>query len=132
MMGVLSRPRPGQNRRYAYGFASILARNTSQVGYPNHTHFIGQTPGGPAKLWGMTTKERLHKLIDRLPDSPETQRRLAAAEHQLEPNGSARVTKRTKGGGLSFFAIGAGDPTDAARRVSEFVGPAISRRHPAS
>ena len=43
MMGVLSRPRPGQNRRYAYGFASILARNTSQVGYPNHTHFIGQT-----------------------------------------------------------------------------------------
>jgi len=42
-MGVLSRPRPGQNRRYAYGFASTLARNTSQVGYPNHTHFIGQT-----------------------------------------------------------------------------------------
>jgi hypothetical protein len=47
MMGFLSRPRPGQNRRYAYGFASILARNTSRVGYPNHTHFIGQTPS----LW---------------------------------------------------------------------------------
>jgi hypothetical protein len=36
----------------------------------------------------MTTKERLHKLIDRLPDSPETERRLAAAEHDLEPSGS--------------------------------------------
>ena len=46
MMGVLSRPRPGQNRRYAYGFASTLARNTSRVGYPNHTHFIGQTHVG--------------------------------------------------------------------------------------
>jgi len=42
-MEFLSWPRPGQNRRYAYGFASILARNTSRVGYPNHTHFIGQT-----------------------------------------------------------------------------------------
>jgi transposase InsO family protein len=45
MMGVLSWPRPGQNRRYANGFASIPARNTSRIGYPNHTHFIGQTPG---------------------------------------------------------------------------------------
>ncbi len=43
MMGVLSRPRPGQNRRYAYGYASIPARNTSRLDYPNHTHFIGHS-----------------------------------------------------------------------------------------
>jgi hypothetical protein len=37
----------------------------------------------------MATKERLHKLIDELPDgTPETKRRLAAAEHELEPNGA--------------------------------------------
>jgi hypothetical protein len=35
----------------------------------------------------MATKERLHQLIDSLPDTPETARRLAAAEHDLEPNG---------------------------------------------
>ena len=56
MMGVLSRPRPGQNRRYAYGFASTLARNTSRVGYPNHTHFIGQT-----QMWTPTIAIELRK-----------------------------------------------------------------------
>ncbi len=31
-----------------------------------------------------------------------------------------------------FFAIGAGGPPDASRRVEDFVGPAIDRRHPTS
>jgi hypothetical protein len=61
-MGVLSRLRPGQNRRYAYGFASILARNTSQVGYPNHTHFIGQTHPG--------YEPRVRLLRDLTPQNP--------------------------------------------------------------
>jgi len=65
MMGVLSRPRPGQNRRYAYGFASTLARNTSQVGYPNHTHFIGQTHGA---------NRNDHKLLKGTLDSITTAR----------------------------------------------------------
>lgn len=36
----------------------------------------------------MATKEHLHKLIDELPDgTPETERRLEAAKHDLTPNG---------------------------------------------
>ena len=31
-----------------------------------------------------------------------------------------------------FFAIGAGGPPDASRRVEDFVGAAIDRRHPTS
>jgi hypothetical protein len=82
----------------------------------------------------MTTKERLHQLIDSLPDTPETARRLAAAEHDLEPNGSGEPdgAEPKKVGRLSFFGIGEGDPPDASRRVDEFVGRAIDRRHPAS
>ncbi|MGH2832651.1 MAG: hypothetical protein ACRDK2_07740 [Solirubrobacteraceae bacterium] len=35
----------------------------------------------------MATKERLHQLIDELPDDdPETERRLQAAEHDLTPD----------------------------------------------
>lgn len=36
----------------------------------------------------MATKEHLHELIDQLPVSPETERRLAAAEDELVPNGT--------------------------------------------
>ena len=35
-------------------------------------------------------------------------------------------------GALSFFAIGTGGPADASGRVQDFVGAAVSRRHPAS
>jgi hypothetical protein len=82
----------------------------------------------------MTTKERLHKLIDRLPDSPETERRLAAAEHDLEPGGAGNgaVVKAKKRRRLSFSGIGAGDPPYVSERVDEFVGLAIDRRHPRS
>jgi hypothetical protein len=92
------------------------------------------SPGGDARIRGMTTKERLHELIDRLPDSPETERRLAAAEHDLEPSGAGNgaVVKAKKAGRLSFSAIGAGDPPDASERVDEFVARAIDRAHPAS
>jgi Ribbon-helix-helix protein, copG family len=46
-----------------------------------------------------------------------------ALEHELpEP---------ARDGALSFFAIGAGGPKDAAKRAEDFVGRAISRRHPA-
>jgi hypothetical protein len=75
----------------------------------------------------MTTREQVHKLVDALPES------------ELEPvaeilasrgaNGTA-ATGAKKVGRLSFFAIGEGDPPDAARRVDEFVGRAIDRRHP--
>jgi hypothetical protein len=41
----------------------------------------------------MTTKERLHKLIDELPDTPETDQRLAVAEHVLQANGTPEPTK---------------------------------------
>ncbi len=42
----------------------------------------------PARLGGMTTKERVHKLIDSLPDTPETDVWLDAIESDLEPNGA--------------------------------------------
>jgi hypothetical protein len=35
----------------------------------------------------MATKERVIQLIDSLPDTPETESRLDAIEHELEPNG---------------------------------------------
>ena len=35
----------------------------------------------------MATKERLHQLIDSLPDTPEAEHTLEAAEHILESNG---------------------------------------------
>jgi hypothetical protein len=35
----------------------------------------------------MTTKERLHKLIDSMPDTPETELRLEAIVEEIEPNG---------------------------------------------
>jgi hypothetical protein len=46
-----------------------------------------------------------------------------AIEEQLQP---------PQDGALSFFAIGAGDPPDAARHTEDFVVSAIGRRHPAS
>ena len=90
-MGVLSRPRPGQNRRYAYGFASILARNTSRVGYPNHTHFIGQTqpllvqPCQHRGALGPGQRPRRHHRRPRhahpRPRAPAIHRRPTRAEH---------------------------------------------------
>jgi predicted transcriptional regulator len=47
-----------------------------------------------------------------------------AIEEQLPEPGQS--------GTSSFFAIGAGGPSDAAGRVQDFVGPAIGRRHPVS
>jgi hypothetical protein len=35
-------------------------------------------------------------------------------------------------GALSFFAVGAGDPRNAAEHAENFVGAAIGQRHPAS
>jgi hypothetical protein len=43
-----------------------------------------------------------------------------------------RLPEPGENGALSFFAVGAGGPVDASRRVEDFVGPAIGRRHPAS
>jgi len=37
----------------------------------------------------MTTKERLHELIDRLSNSPETELRLDAIAEEIEPNGAS-------------------------------------------
>ena len=35
----------------------------------------------------MATKERIHELIDSLPDTPETEQRLDSVVKELEPNG---------------------------------------------
>lgn len=43
-----------------------------------------------------------------------------------------QLPEPTPDGALSFFAIGPGGPSDASTRVEDFVGPAISARHPAS
>lgn len=45
-------------------------------------------PGLGATIGGMTVKERLHKLIDSLPDTPETEVRLGAIAEEIEPNGT--------------------------------------------
>jgi hypothetical protein len=36
----------------------------------------------------MATKERIHQLVDSLPDTPETELELDDIEHKLEPNGT--------------------------------------------
>ena len=41
----------------------------------------------------MATKEHVIQLIESLPDTPETELRLDAVEHQLEPNGAAEDAK---------------------------------------
>jgi hypothetical protein len=50
------------------------------------------------------------------------------ARHAIE----AQLPELPRDGALSFFAIGAGDPSDASRRAEDFVASAIDRRHPAS
>jgi hypothetical protein len=95
----------------------------------------------------MTAKELVRKHLPRWSEE-QAQRALQAAEpdtggaggSSAAENGAASTVqaKRPKKkqpkkvGRLSFFAIGAGDPPDASRRVDEFVGRAIDRRHPAS
>jgi len=49
------------------------------------------------------------------------------ARHAIE-----RELPEPQNGALSFFAIGAGGPADAAGRAEDFVGKAIDRRHPTS
>lgn len=86
-----------------------------------------------ARILGMTTKDRLHKLVDELSEL-EANDALRILVERLK-NGAAspvQAGRPKKVGRLSFFAIGAGDPPDAARRVDEFVGRAIDRRHPSS
>ena len=40
-----------------------------------------------ATIVGMATKERIHQLVDAMPDSPETDAWLDAIESDLAPNG---------------------------------------------
>jgi len=42
-----------------------------------------------ARMRGMATKERIHQLVDSLPDTPETEQRLDVIEDELEPNGAS-------------------------------------------
>lgn len=37
----------------------------------------------------MATKERIHQLVDSLPDTPETEQQLDAIAEQIEPNGAS-------------------------------------------
>jgi hypothetical protein len=79
----------------------------------------------------MTVKERVIKLIDSLPDTPESERWLKSIAKDLSSTGTSNGTggKAKKVGWLPFFGIGEGDPPDASRRVDEFVGLAIDKRH---
>jgi hypothetical protein len=86
-----------------------------------------------AKILDMTVKERLHKLVDELSEfeADDALRTLIARrKNGTAPSTPAKEPKKV--GRLPFFSIGEGGPPDAARRVDEFVGRAIDRRHPAS
>jgi hypothetical protein len=50
------------------------------------------------------------------------------ARHAIE----RELPEPTPPGALSFFAIGAGGPGNAAEHAEDFIGEAIGRRHPAS
>jgi hypothetical protein len=82
----------------------------------------------------MTVKDRVIKLIDSLPDTPETERRLKSIAKDLSSTDSSNGAgaKATKVGRLSFFGIGEGGPPDASERVDEFVARAIDSAHPSS
>ncbi|MHB1539348.1 MAG: hypothetical protein ACYCUM_10910 [Solirubrobacteraceae bacterium] len=41
----------------------------------------------------MATKERLHRLIDELPDTPDTEGRLEAAERELQGDDTAATAR---------------------------------------
>jgi len=51
----------------------------------------------------MATKERLHKLIDSLPDTPETDLRLDSVVEDLEPNGAGAGEKPIVDGPIPTF-----------------------------
>ena len=86
-----------------------------------------------AKIWGMTIKERLHKLVDELSElEADAALQILIARRNNGAAPSAQAKQPEKVGRLPFFGIGEGGPPDAARRVDEFVGRAIDRRHPAS
>jgi hypothetical protein len=69
-------------------------------------------------------------LDDRL--RREARRRGASIADVTRKALERELPEPAKSGTLSFFALGKGTPPDAAARSDEFVGPAISRRHPAS
>ncbi len=50
------------------------------------------------------------------------------ARHAIE----RELPEPTPPGALSFFAIGAGGPGNAAEHAEDFIGKAIGRRHPTS
>jgi hypothetical protein len=73
-----------------------------------------------------------------LPDSLDARLRHEARRRGVSIADVARgaieqqLPEPASNGTLSFFALGTGDPADAARHAEDFVGPAIDRRHPAS
>ncbi len=88
----------------------------------------------------MATKEHLHELIDRLPDSPETERRLAAAEHELEANGtnedSAKPADHESPSGdaprvdiSAIFNLGASGVSDVSSNVDKYLGDSLWQEH---
>lgn len=83
----------------------------------------------------MTVKERVIKLIDSLPDTPESERWLKSIAKDLSStrtsNGTGSV-KAKKVGRLSFSGIGASDASDVSERFEEYLGRAIDARHPRS
>lgn len=86
-----------------------------------------------ARIHPMTTKERLHELVDELSELEANDALRILVERRKNGAASpAQAKEPKKVGWLPFFGIGEGDPPDASRRVDEFVGRAIDRRHPSS
>lgn len=77
-----------------------------------------------------TTKKRLHELVDELSEQEADATLEFIALRRKNGVSSKSAARSKKVGRLSFFAIGAGAPADAARRADELVGSAIARRHP--
>lgn len=73
-----------------------------------------------------------------LPDALDARLRLEARRRGMSIADVARsalereLPEPAPNGALSFFAIGKGEPSDVAEHAENFVGKAISHRHPAS
>ena len=86
-----------------------------------------------AKIWGMTIKERLHKLVDELSEleaNAALQILIARRNNGAAPSAQAKEPKKRRR--LSFSGIGASGAPDVSERFDEYLGRAIDARHPRS
>ena len=86
----------------------------------------------PTTLEPMTTKERLHRLIDELPDTPENEQRLAAAESALGKDSRAHDRVRDRAAALGMLSDLDAPPVSASERQriiarTHGLGPVLDR-----